>query len=116
VVSGWYNKLKPHGILRIATADFRAVCEWYLQSGSLDRLYGLIVGGQKDQYDRHGMVFDLETLTDGLTGIGFRDVWTYDWRATIVGILGIDDFSQTFMPHMDKENGKLMSLHVEAVK
>ena len=34
----------------------------------------------------------------------------------IQNILYIDDYSQSYYPHMDKEDGKLMSLNVEAVK
>jgi hypothetical protein len=28
----------------------------------------------------------------------------------------MDDYSQSYLPHMDKENGTLMSLNLEAVK
>ena len=28
----------------------------------------------------------------------------------------IDDYSQAYIPHMDKDNGTLMSLNVEAIK
>jgi hypothetical protein len=38
----------------------------------------------------------------------------YDWRDTEHSEL--DDFSQSYLPHMDKDNGKLMSLNIEAVK
>ena len=37
-----------------------------------------------------------------------------DWRDTEHSEL--DDFSQSYLPHMDKDNGKLMSLNIEAVK
>ena len=62
------------------------------------------------------MVFDFATLAEGLEAVGFRNVRRYDWRETDVGKLGIDDYSQAYLPHMDKESGRLMMLNVEADK
>ena len=50
---------------------------------------------------------DLET-------IGFTNIHRYDWRDTEHSY--IDDFSQCYLPHMDKENGMLMHLNLEATK
>ena len=41
-------------------------------------------------------------------------IMRYNWRET--EHFHIDDYSQTYFPHMDKESGKLMSLNVEAIK
>lgn len=112
----WFNKLKPGATLRITTADFRSVCERYLEKGNVEELLGCIVGGQKDDYDWHGMVFDFELLKNGLEDAGFANVRRYDWRTTDVAKLGIDDFSQAYLPRMDKEHGRLMSLNMEADK
>ena len=38
----------------------------------------------------------------------------YDWRQTLHK--DHDDFSQAYVPHMDKEKGLLISLNVEADK
>ena len=46
--------------------------------------------------------------------MGFKEVYRYDWRETEHS--NIDDFSQAYIPHMDKENGELMSLNIEAIK
>jgi hypothetical protein len=62
------------------------------------------------------MIFDFDTLRAGLETTGFRDVQRYDWRQSDVGRAGIDDYSQAYLPHMDKENGRLMMLNVEAVR
>lgn len=112
----WYAKLGPSGILRIAVADFEAVCEHYMENKSLVGMFGLLVGGQRDRYDWHGMVFDYQYLADGLHRVGFRNVRRFDWRLVEPGNLGIDDYSQAYLPHMDKEHGRLMSLNVEAEK
>jgi hypothetical protein len=46
--------------------------------------------------------------------VGFKEVYLWDWRETEHS--HIDDFSQAYLPHMDKENGVLMSLNIEAKK
>lgn len=116
VLKHWWAKLKPGGVLRLSTSDFEAVCEWYTEHRSMDHLLGLVVGGQLEPYSRHGMVFDYPSLKQGLLKAGFVNVHRYDWRETDVGQQGIDDYSQAYLPHMDKEHGKLMALNVEATK
>ena len=96
--------------------DFQACCVQYQERGDLAELLGLLIGGQKDKYDWHGMIFDYKILSKGLAEAGFADIHRYDWRDTELGQLGIDDFSQAYLPHMDKENGRLMMLNVEASK
>jgi predicted Zn-dependent peptidase len=83
-------------------------------SDGLSGLVGLISGGQRDEYDYHKMIFDEDFLRGILTQIGFSEVRLWDWRTTEHA--NIDDFSQAYIPHMDKEHGKLMSLNIEAVK
>ena len=116
VLREWYRALKPNGILRIAVPGFDAVVEYYTQSDdNLELLLGLLVGGQKaGQHDYHHMIFDKKLLTNALKEVGFKDIQEYDWRLTEHAEL--DDFSQAYLPHMDKENGKLMSLNIEAKK
>ena len=45
---------------------------------------------------------------------GMREVNHYDWRDTEHS--EFDDHSQAYLPHMDKDNGTLMSLNVECKK
>jgi len=116
VLRYWYDKMRPGGILRVAVGDFAAICEHYMETRSLTGLVGLVVGGQRHEYDRHGMIFNYNTLSRGLRLLGFRKVHRYDWRQVEPGNLGIDDYSQAHLPHMDKEHGRLMSLNVEAEK
>ena len=116
VLACWFATLKPGAVLRLSTADFEAAVEQYRQAGDVDELLGLIVGGQKDRWDRHGMVFDFKSLAAGLNAVGFVNVRRYDWRQTDLAALGIDDYSQAYLPHMDKEHGRLMMLNVEADK
>lgn len=109
----WYRVLQPGGEIYLSTGDFQSVCAWYLKTGSLDRLWGLLVGGQRDDWDKHGAIFDFQTLAQGMRAAGFTQIERYDWRTFDVGRLGIDDYSQAYMPHMDKENGMLMVLNVK---
>lgn len=116
VLAHWFRTLKPGGTLRLSTSDFEACVAEYAAAGNITDVTGLIIGGQRDFYDWHGMIFDFELLRSGLEDAGFGNVRRYDWRETDIGRAGIDDYSQAYLPHMDKENGRLMALNVEADK
>lgn len=116
VLREWARVLKPGGLLRLSTADFVAAIARYQEQHNVEELLGLLIGGQKDEYDWHGMIFDFATLARGLEQAGFRDVHRYDWRETEIGKLGIDDYSQAYLPHMAKDTGRLMMLNVEAIR
>ena len=60
------------------------------------------------------MIYDRKFLTKVLKICGFDDVKEWEWRQTEHG--QFDDYSQSYLPHMDKENGMLMSLNLQAVK
>ena len=112
----WRRVLKPGGILRLSTPDFEAICRVYLETRDMSRMYGLVNGRYPaqggDLYYR--LAYDLASLTHALEGAGFHDVRRYDWRLT--EHRDVDDYSQAYLPHMDKNNGTLMSLNVEATK
>jgi hypothetical protein len=75
---------------------------------------GLLYGGQDYEYNFHHVAFDFKFLEKHLTKVGFKNIRRYDWRKT--RHKDYDDFSQAYIPHMDKEHGILMSLNVEAEK
>jgi predicted SAM-dependent methyltransferase len=114
VLQEWFRVLRKHGVLRVAVPDFEAVSRRYQQTGELGELIGLICGGQRNQYDFHKIVFDEKLLTGLLRKTGFTSVARYDWRNTEHAWM--DDYSQAYLPHMDKEHGQLMSLNLEAIK
>lgn len=114
VLSEWFRVLKVGGVLRLAVPDFEKVVQVYLKNGKIDGLLGFLVGGQKDEYDYHKMVFDYGSLSDLLQNVGFKSVSAWDHRQTEHS--NVDDYSQAYLPHLDKENGILMSLNVEAYK
>lgn len=117
VLGEWYRVLKPHGVLRLAVPDYEAWARLYVSGklpNGLDHVIGPMVGGQRDQYDFHKIIFDEPTLVARLKSIGFKEAYRWDWRKT--DHAHIDDYSQSYFPHMDKENGTLITLNVEALK
>lgn len=114
VITEWYRVLKKGGTLRIAVPDFESVVNWYNNTGKISEVMGLVVGGQRELYDYHKIIFDECSLTALMKEVGFKQVHRYDWKDTEHS--NMDDYSQSYLPHMDKENGMLMSLNIEAVK
>jgi predicted SAM-dependent methyltransferase len=114
VLSEWFRVIKPGGILRVSVPDFSKLCEVYQREGNINLVIGALFGRQDYLYNIHYNVFDFASLSTALTNCGFKDVKQYDWRKTEHA--DIDDFSQAYIPHMDKENGTLISLNVECKK
>ena len=115
VLQEWFRVLAPGGTLRLSVPDFAACAAIYYESGLVDGLsglVGLIVGGQRDAYDFHKMVFDEPFLRRELESVGFTRVRRWDWRNT--EHTTVDDYSQAYIPHLEKQNGRLMSLNLEA--
>ena len=107
----WFELLKPNGKLRLAVPNFESICKYYSKTNDLQSLIGLLYGGQDYDENYHYITFDKPSLTRILTETGFRYIEFYD-SETIPG----DDFSKSYLPHMDKENGILMSLNLEITK
>jgi len=114
VLRRWFEILKPNGILRIAVPDFESVVKLYLKTKDLNLVMGMLYGGQNYGENYHYCTFDFNLIKKELTDVGFSSINLYDWRNTDHS--DIDDYSQSYYPHMDKENGLLMSLNVEAIK
>lgn len=110
----WYEVLKPGGVARISVPDIEACCEHYMCHKDLDMLKCMFYGSQKHPYDFHYMGWDFKTLSRDLAIAGFRDIKRYEWRET--EHFYIDDYSQAYLPHFDRLNGKLMSLNIEGTK
>ena len=117
VLKEWKRVLRIDGVLRIAVPDFYQMAKLYLvDSYDLEKflgpLYGKMVMLKKTIY--HKTVYDFNDLKELLEEVGFRNVKKYDWRETEHS--EFDDHSQAYIPHMDKENGTLISLNVECLK
>lgn len=114
VLKEWHRVLKVGGTLRLAVPDFEKLVQVYLNTKDLKLILGSLVGRQDYPENVHHMVFDFTYLSDVLQKTGFTDIHCYDWRQTIHK--DYDDYSQAYIPHMDKEQGILISLNVEATK
>lgn len=114
VLKRWYKILKPGGILRLALPDFEQLVQVYIETKDLKLIYGPLYGGQDSPGNTHYWCWDFQQLKSVLESVGFQRVNRYDWRETEHA--HIDDNSQAYIPHMQKETGRLISLNVEAIK
>ncbi len=119
VLKEWKRVLRRGGVLRLSVPDFEALVQVYHESGDLAKVLGPLFGRIEVRTPErrvfyHRTTYDFASLRDVLEAAGFRDVRRYDWRKTLHR--DYDDFSQAYIPHMDKENGRLISLNVEATK
>lgn len=110
VLKRWFEILKPGGQLRLAIPNFSAICSYYVKTGDLKALIGLLYGGQDYDENYHYITFDYHTLSNDLREIGYKTIDTWNTE-----IYPVDDFSKSYLPHMDK-NGILMSLNILAIK
>lgn len=114
VLREWNRVLVPGGILRIAVPDFEAIAALYQEKGDLEVLLGLLYGGQNYQYNYHYQAYDFKRIASLLNSAGFSNVQRYNWQEFLPE--GYDDYSRSYLPHMDFANGRLMSLNIIASK
>ena len=115
--------MKPKGILRIAVPDFEAIVKVSQKYQDLDHqgILGPLYGrchinplGKKIDIFYHKTIYDFKSLKKILINAGFVKAKRYNWQDTIHK--DYDDYSQAYIPHMDKKNGILISLNVEVEK
>lgn len=114
VLMEWHRVISNGGKLRIAVPDFDAIVAFYNETHDLDKIMGLLYGGQDYEYNFHYGTFSFSFLERKLEQAGFKNVEVYSWQNFLPE--GYDDFSRAYIPHMDFENGRLMSLNVLATK
>lgn len=123
VLKEWCRVLKTGGLLRVAVPDFEAIVQIYLKYGDLDHqgVLGPLFGkwpykmkGEKVDTFFHRTTYDFSSFKKVLEVAGFHGITRYNWENTIHK--NYDDYSQAYIPHMDKENGVLVSLNIEATK
>ncbi len=114
VLKEWNRVLKFGGLIRLAVPDFESILQEYTENKDLERFQGLLYGGQTYNYNFHHVVFDYDILKDALENAGFHRCSRYDWRDFLPD--GYDDYSRAYLPHMDVEHGRLMSLNMIASK
>ena len=117
ILMRWREVLIPNGILRLAVPNFKVYARLYLEKkilldNCLGPLYGKMKMGNKTIY--HKTTYDYSSLKKLLEEVGMRNISKYNWKEKNHSIF--DDHSQAYLPHMDKENGTLMSLNMECAK
>lgn len=80
VLRDWIRALKPGGVLRIAVPDFEFVAKQYL-AGIPINVQGYIMGGHVDGDDKHGVIFDRETLEEALADLGMAGICS--WKSEL---------------------------------
>lgn len=118
VLGEWKRVLKPEGILRLAVPDFGACARLYVEKNvPLENYVGMFYGKwyiSEDEKVYHKTIYDRPSLERVLNDAGFTNVKEWEWKETEHG--HIDDFSQAYLPHMEKETGTLVSLNLECDK
>jgi len=120
VLKEWRRVIKTGGVLRLAVPDFDALVKVYNQYGDLNLVLGPLFGRiqikspENDLTIYHKTVYNFQSLKKLLEESDFGNVRRYDWKETVHK--DYDDYSQAYIPHLDKENGLLISLNVEADK
>ena len=117
VLKEWNRILKKDGILRIAVPDFKSIANLYIEGKyPLEKFLGPLYGKMKmsNRTIYHKTAYDFECLEKVLKLSGFSEIEKYNWEDTDHSVY--DDHSQAYLPHMDKQNGTLISLNVECKK
>lgn len=114
VLREWSRVLRKGGVLRVAVPDFESVVAEYQAGVDLSAFQGLLYGGQTYDYNYHHVAFDFKVLEAYFKEAGFTGLEHYDWRDFLPK--DYDDYSRAYLPHMDFDNGRSMSLNVIARK
>ena len=117
VLSEWNRVLKVGGVMRVAVPEFEAMVGLYHRGEiKLEQIVGPLYGKMSmgSDYVYHKTTYDEVSLKKVLQKSGFSQIIRYNWRETEHS--DFDDHSQAYIPHMDKENGTLISLNVECIK
>lgn len=116
LLTEWKRVLKSNGILRLAVPDFLKLTWVYQDTKDINIILGPLFGKMRmgDTNIYHKTVYDFKSLKILLEELGFLNIVPYNWKD--IDHSHFDDHSQAYYPHMDKENGLLISLNIEAVK
>ncbi len=121
VLNEWFRVLKAGGILRLAVPNIEALIEIYLTYKDLGLILGPLYGKMQspgmETAIYHKTVYDYNSLSGLLKTAGFKDIRKWDWRTIFTNELkDFDDYSQAYIPHMQKDSGILISLNMEGEK
>jgi predicted SAM-dependent methyltransferase len=115
VLQEWKRVLTPGGILRLSVPNFDFVTRMYAAGFQLDWFLGTLYGRIDDGnggYIYHRTTYDQASLARVLETVGFESPRLWRWQE--VEHRDIDDFSQAYFPHLEKDRGILANLNMEA--
>jgi len=107
--------------LRLAVPNFSALVDVYVKTGKIQAILGPLYGrwvldtkqGNSGKI-YHKTVYDKQSLCELLMQNGFESPREWDWRETDHAL--IDDHSQAYYPHMEKNLGIHVSLNISVNK
>jgi ubiquinone/menaquinone biosynthesis C-methylase UbiE len=117
VLREWRRVLAPSGLLRLSVPNFAVISRLYEAGFALEWFLGTLYGRISDGnggYVYHRTTYDEASLRHVLEASGFADARLWRWQDVEHG--NVDDFSQAYIPHMEKERGILLNLNMEAVR
>jgi len=117
VLPEWFRVLKGGGELRLSVPDFEVISRLYLAGLPLDWFIGPLYGRmetEKNYFIYHKSILDFKKLSSFLSNAGFINIDKFDWKKT--DLKDLDDFSQAYIPHMQKDKGILLSLNIRCEK
>lgn len=117
LLAGWYKKIKPGGVLRLATPNFSKLMLIYTSFGTFKEIAGPLYGKMEmnGKFIYHKTSYTDADLRELLSSVGFRNVHRYDHTGTEHPNSGnrddfYDDHSAAYI------NGILISLNMQATK
>jgi predicted SAM-dependent methyltransferase len=114
VITKWYDKLKPNGMVRISVPSFESIVDIYTKTGNVSVIQGLLYGGQDYDKNFHHVCFDFILLSNTLEECGFRHIDRYSPFDFLPD--NFDDYSKAYLPHMDFINGISMCINIKGIK
>lgn len=116
----WYRVLEPNGTLRLSVPNLSAVWTVYEKTNDISQLAGALYGRMNIKTPlgyrtvQHQAQYDTAALNRLFTTHGFYNITYWNWRETEHA--NIDDYSQAYWPHMQKDTGIQLSLNIQAQK
>lgn len=79
VLKEWYRVLKPNGVIRLSVPNFDTIVNIYNDNNQdINKIIGVLYGEQNYLYNYHYSMFTEKSLSSLLTGVGFKNVQTWE--------------------------------------